>query len=152
MQHCTWKGYTLIYVEKGILKSAIQTITHSCNRETLWKALFNVCWRYIKKSFRWFYNYIYTGLKTKVNNNTYYITFFLAEVYLLCLVNLYIFLAMDSHEVCTHQLISYGYDFFRYGYDFFLDTILLLHIYGFEGYLSQYKIDKTVNNHLNTCK
>ena len=28
----------------------------------------------------------------------------------------------------------------------FLDTILLLYIYGFEGYLSQYKIDETVNN------
>ena len=29
---------------------------------------------------------------------------------------------------------------------FFLDTILLLYIYSFEGYLSQYKIDKMVNN------
>ena len=29
---------------------------------------------------------------------------------------------------------------------FFLDTILLLHIYGFEGYLNRYKIDKMVNN------
>ena len=29
---------------------------------------------------------------------------------------------------------------------FFLDTILLLHIYGFEGYLNQYKIDEMVNN------
>ena len=29
---------------------------------------------------------------------------------------------------------------------FFLDTILLLYINGFEGYLSQYKIDKMVNN------
>ena len=29
---------------------------------------------------------------------------------------------------------------------FFLDTILLLYIYDFEGYLSQYKIDKMVNN------
>ena len=29
---------------------------------------------------------------------------------------------------------------------FFLDTILLLYIYGFEGYLSWYKIDKMVNN------
>ena len=28
----------------------------------------------------------------------------------------------------------------------FLDTILLLHIIGFEGYLSQYKIDEMVNN------
>ena len=28
----------------------------------------------------------------------------------------------------------------------FLDTILLLYIYSFEGYLSQYKIDKMVNN------
>ena len=34
----------------------------------------------------------------------------------------------------------------------FLDTILLLHIYGFEGYLSQYKIDEMVNNHSNSCK
>ena len=29
---------------------------------------------------------------------------------------------------------------------FFLDTILLLYIYRFEGYLSRYKIDKMVNN------
>ena len=29
---------------------------------------------------------------------------------------------------------------------FFLDTILLLYTYGFEGYLSQYKIDEMVNN------
>ena len=29
---------------------------------------------------------------------------------------------------------------------FFLDTILLLHMYGFEEYLSRYKIDKMVNN------
>ena len=29
---------------------------------------------------------------------------------------------------------------------FFLDTILLLYIYGFEGYLSWYKIDEMVNN------
>ena len=29
---------------------------------------------------------------------------------------------------------------------FFLDTILLLHIYGFEGYLNLYKIDEMVNN------
>ena len=29
---------------------------------------------------------------------------------------------------------------------FFLDTILVLFIYGFEGYLSWYKIDETVNN------
>ena len=29
---------------------------------------------------------------------------------------------------------------------FFLNTILLLHIYGFEGYLNQYKIDEMVNN------
>ena len=28
----------------------------------------------------------------------------------------------------------------------FLDTILLLHIYAFEGYLSWYKIDEMVNN------
>ena len=28
----------------------------------------------------------------------------------------------------------------------FLDTILLLHIYGCEGYLNQFKIDKMVNN------
>ena len=28
----------------------------------------------------------------------------------------------------------------------FLDTILLLHIYGFEGYLNWYKIDGMVNN------
>ena len=28
----------------------------------------------------------------------------------------------------------------------FLDTILLLYIYGFEGYLSRYKIDEMVNN------
>ena len=30
--------------------------------------------------------------------------------------------------------------------NFFLDTILLLYIYGFKGYLSQYKIDAMVNN------
>ena len=30
--------------------------------------------------------------------------------------------------------------------NFFIDTILLLHIYGFEGYLSWYKIDEMVNN------
>ena len=29
---------------------------------------------------------------------------------------------------------------------FFLDTILLLHIYGFEGYINQHKIDEMVNN------
>ena len=29
---------------------------------------------------------------------------------------------------------------------FFLDTILLLYIYGFEGYLSWYKIDEMANN------
>ena len=29
---------------------------------------------------------------------------------------------------------------------FFLHTILLLHIYGFEGYLNRYKIDEMVNN------
>ena len=29
---------------------------------------------------------------------------------------------------------------------FFLDTILLLHIYGLEGYLNRYKTDKMVNN------
>ena len=29
---------------------------------------------------------------------------------------------------------------------FFLDTILLLYIYGFEGYLSRYKINEMVNN------
>ena len=29
---------------------------------------------------------------------------------------------------------------------FFLNTILLLHIYDFEGYLSQYKIDEMLNN------
>ena len=29
---------------------------------------------------------------------------------------------------------------------FLLDTILLLYIYGFEGYLSQYKINEMVNN------
>ena len=28
----------------------------------------------------------------------------------------------------------------------FLDTILLLHMYGFEGYLNRYKIDEMVNN------
>ena len=28
----------------------------------------------------------------------------------------------------------------------FLDTILLLHIYGFEGYFNRYKIDEMVNN------
>ena len=29
---------------------------------------------------------------------------------------------------------------------FLLDTILLLHMYGFEGYLNRYKIDEMVNN------
>ena len=29
---------------------------------------------------------------------------------------------------------------------FFVDTILLLHIYGFEGYFNRYKIDEMVNN------
>ena len=29
---------------------------------------------------------------------------------------------------------------------FFLDTILLFHIYGFEGYLKCYKIDEMVNH------
>ena len=29
---------------------------------------------------------------------------------------------------------------------FFLDTILLLHIYDFEGYFNRYKIDEMVNN------
>ena len=37
--------------------------------------------------------------------------------------------------------------------NFFPDTILLLHIYNFEGYLSRYKIDKMVtHNHSNSCK
>ena len=35
--------------------------------------------------------------------------------------------------------------------NFFPDTHLL-HIYGFEGYLSQYKTDEIVNNHSNSCK
>ena len=30
--------------------------------------------------------------------------------------------------------------------NFFLDTIFLLHIYGFKGYLNRYKIDEMVNN------
>ena len=36
----------------------------------------------------------------------------------------------------------------------FQDTILLLYIriYGFEGYLSRYKIDEMVNNHSHSCK
>ena len=29
---------------------------------------------------------------------------------------------------------------------FLLDTILLLHMYGFEGYLNRYKIDEMVKN------
>ena len=29
---------------------------------------------------------------------------------------------------------------------FLLNTILLLHMYGFEGYLNRYKIDEMVNN------
>ena len=29
---------------------------------------------------------------------------------------------------------------------FFVDTTLVLHIYGFEGYLNRYKIDEMVNN------
>ena len=29
---------------------------------------------------------------------------------------------------------------------FILDTTLVLHIYGFEGYLNRYKIDEMVNN------
>ena len=29
---------------------------------------------------------------------------------------------------------------------FLVDTILLLHMYGFEGYFNQYKIDEMVNN------
>ena len=36
--------------------------------------------------------------------------------------------------------------------NFVPDTTLVLHMYGFEGYSSQYKIDKIVNNHLNSCK
>ena len=36
---------------------------------------------------------------------------------------------------------------------FFPETIiLLLHIYGFEGYSSRYKSDEMVNNHSNSCK
>ena len=35
---------------------------------------------------------------------------------------------------------------------YFPDTILLLHTFGFEGYLSQYKIDEMVNNNSNSCK
>ena len=31
-------------------------------------------------------------------------------------------------------------------------AILLLHIYGFEGYSSQYKLGEMVNNHLKCCK
>ena len=34
----------------------------------------------------------------------------------------------------------------------FPDTILLLHICGFEEYSSRYKIDEIVNNHSNSCK
>ena len=30
--------------------------------------------------------------------------------------------------------------------NFFLDITLLLHIYGFKGYLNRYKINKMVNN------
>ena len=40
----------------------------------------------VSKSFRWFYNYIYTGLMTRVNNNSNDITFILAEAYLKCLL------------------------------------------------------------------
>ena len=29
---------------------------------------------------------------------------------------------------------------------FLVDTFLLLHMYGFEGYLNRYKIDEIVNN------
>ena len=35
---------------------------------------------------------------------------------------------------------------------FFPDTILLLHIYSFEGFLNRFKFDEMVSNHLNRCK
>ena len=35
---------------------------------------------------------------------------------------------------------------------FFSDTILLLHMYSFEGFSNRFKFDETVNNHLNRCK
>ena len=59
----------------------------------------------------------------------------------------------------THQFKIIANDRFRFlvtptGYNtdamamkFFLDTIPLLYIYGFEGYLSRYKIDEMANNH-----
>ena len=52
------------------------------------------------------------------------------------------------------MIISHTYweNYWYYSFEIFPDTILLLHIKGFEGYSSQYKIDKMVNNHLNSCK
>ena len=35
---------------------------------------------------------------------------------------------------------------------FFRDTILLLHMYNFEGFLNRFKFDEMVSNHLNRCK
>ena len=45
-----------------------------------------------------------------------------------------------------------GYNTDAMAINFFLDTILLLHIYGSEGYLSLYKTDEMVSNHSNSCK
>ena len=39
-----------------------------------------------------------------------------------------------------------GYNTNAMAMKLFLDTILLLYIYGFEGYSSRYKIDEMVNN------
>ena len=47
---------------------------------------------------------------------------------------------------------AYWVNYWCYSYEFFPDTIALLHIYGFEGYLSWYKIDEMINNHSNRYK
>ena len=38
------------------------------------------------------------------------------------------------------------------GMKFFSDTILLLHMNSFEGFLNWFKFDEMVSNHLNRCK
>ena len=51
-------------------------------------------------------------------------------------------------------IISHAYweNYWCYSYKIFPNTIILLHVYGFEGYSSQCKIDEMVNNHSNSYK
>ena len=54
----------------------------------------------------------------------------------------------------TIQLFSHTYwiKYWCYGYEIFSRHYPFKHIYGFEGYSSQYKIDEMMNKHSNSCK